>query len=49
MSYQFSLFPVALAGPEGLRYANDFVSAAEEHDLIAEVAALPLKPFEFGQ
>jgi alkylated DNA repair dioxygenase AlkB len=49
MSNQFSLFAEHASGPEGLRYADDFVSAAEERDLMAEVAALPLSPFQFGQ
>jgi alkylated DNA repair dioxygenase AlkB len=37
-----------LSGPEGLRYAPAFVSAAIERELIERVAALPLKPFQFG-
>jgi alkylated DNA repair dioxygenase AlkB len=36
------------AGPEGLRYQPDFVSAAEEQALIARIRALPLAPFQFG-
>jgi alkylated DNA repair dioxygenase AlkB len=35
-------------GPPGLRYQPDFVSAADEQELIAGIAALPLKPFQFG-
>ena len=33
--------------PEGLRYKADFLSAEEERDLIALVAALPFRPFEY--
>src|ERR1700731_2718196 len=35
--------------PEGLRYAADFVSPEAEQELIRHVAALPLRPFQFGQ
>ena len=34
--------------PEGLRYVADFVSPAVEQKLIAQIAALPLQPFQFG-
>jgi len=37
-----------IAGPEGLRYAPAFVSAEIEQELIERIAALPLKPFQFG-
>jgi alkylated DNA repair dioxygenase AlkB len=43
------LFAENTPGPDGLRYAEDFVSAAEALDLIAQVADLPLQPFQFGQ
>jgi DNA oxidative demethylase len=33
--------------PEGLRYAPDFLSKAEEAALAERIAALPFKPFEF--
>ncbi len=36
------------AGPEGLRYAPEFVSKEIERELIAGIAELPLKPFQFG-
>ena len=39
----------ASAAPEGLSYVEDFVSPAEEEDLIGEIAALPLQPFQFGR
>ena len=48
MSEQFSLFADNPRFPEGLRYATDFVSPEIERELIAEVASLPLLPFQFG-
>ncbi len=42
---QLTLIEPAL--PPGLRYEEDFVSAAEEKQLAERIAALPLKPFEF--
>lgn len=33
--------------PEGLRYQPAFLSAAEEVDLLARMAALPFRPFEY--
>ena len=36
------------AGPDGLRYVGDFVSTEAERELIAHIAKLPLKPFQFG-
>ena len=33
--------------PEGLRYREGFLSAAEEQDLLARMAALPFRPFEY--
>lgn len=49
MSDQLSLFAKAPVGPDGLRYADDFISVAAERDLITKVLALPLEPFQFGQ
>jgi alkylated DNA repair dioxygenase AlkB len=49
LSEQFALFENLSARPGGLRYAAEFVSAATEQELIARIAALPLKPFQFGQ
>jgi alkylated DNA repair dioxygenase AlkB len=46
---QFSLFADESSGPEGLRYAEEFVSPATEKALIGQIAALPLQPFQFGQ
>ncbi len=46
---QLALFEdEAFAGPEGLRYEREFVSEEIERELIARVAELPLKPFQFG-
>ena len=49
MSEQLAFFAPSPLGPEGLRYAAEFVSPETERDLIARVAALPLQPFQFGQ
>jgi alkylated DNA repair dioxygenase AlkB len=46
---RFSLFVDRSSGPDGLRYADDFVSPAVEKALIRQVSALPLQPFQFGQ
>jgi alkylated DNA repair dioxygenase AlkB len=48
LSGQFSLFADNSRVPEGLRYATDFVSFAAEQELIAQIASLPLQPFQFG-
>jgi alkylated DNA repair dioxygenase AlkB len=48
LSTQLALFDDDRAGPSGLRYAPDFISHATERELIARVAELPLKPFQFG-
>ena len=45
---QLALFDDETVGPAGLRYAAEFISAADEQELIAGIAALPLKPFQFG-
>jgi alkylated DNA repair dioxygenase AlkB len=49
LAEQFSLFADKSRGPEGLRYAEDFVSPTLEKALIGQIAALPLQPFQFGQ
>jgi alkylated DNA repair dioxygenase AlkB len=46
---QFSLFADRSLGPEGLRYAEEFVSPEAEKVLIGKISALPLQPFQFGQ
>src|SRR5258705_10108678 len=48
LSEQFSLFADSSRVPEGLRHATDFVSPEVEQELIAEIARLPLQPFQFG-
>jgi alkylated DNA repair dioxygenase AlkB len=45
---QLVLFAADAAGPQGLRYQADFISAEEEDDLVARIRALPLAPFQFG-
>jgi alkylated DNA repair dioxygenase AlkB len=49
LAEQFSLFADKSRGPEGLRYAEDFVSPTLGKALIGQIAALPLQPFQFGQ
>ncbi|MBV9884100.1 MAG: alpha-ketoglutarate-dependent dioxygenase AlkB [Sphingomonadaceae bacterium] len=46
MQDQFSFLAPADV-PEGLAYRPDFLSAGEEERLLAHLAALPFKPFEF--
>src|ERR1700730_1336450 len=46
---QFSLFADRLSGPEGLRYAEEFVSPAAEKTLLGHIAAFPLQPCQFGR
>mgnify|MGYP005823923931 CR=1 FL=1 len=36
------------AGPNGLRYALEFISPDTERELIARISELPLQPFQFG-
>jgi alkylated DNA repair dioxygenase AlkB len=46
---QFSLFADdSPPKPEGLRYAEEFISPAAENALVGAIAALPLQPFQFG-
>ena len=49
MSQQLALFWGLSREPEGLQYSADFVSSETEQYLIGRIAALPLKPFQFGQ
>lgn len=44
---QFDLFGSADSAPEGLRWRTDLITAEEERALVARMAALPFKPFEF--
>jgi len=45
----FALFSDLSPGPLGLQYTADFVLPETEQELIGRIAALPLKPFQFGQ
>ncbi|MDA9434619.1 alpha-ketoglutarate-dependent dioxygenase AlkB [Bradyrhizobium sp. CCBAU 51627] len=45
---QLGLFSEPRAGPAGLRYADNFIDAATEQELIGRIAALPLQRFQFG-
>lgn len=45
---QLHLFADSLPRPEGLSYRDDFITPAEERELMAHIAALPLQPFQFG-
>lgn len=42
-----SLFDLPPVLPEGMRYAADFLSAADEARLIEAIEPLPFRPFEF--
>ena len=44
---QLSLFESGSALPEGLRYAPDLLTEAEEAELVARASALPFAPFAF--
>jgi len=44
---QIELLPSAPAFPTGFAYGEDVITAAEEEALADQLAALPLKPFEF--
>jgi alkylated DNA repair dioxygenase AlkB len=48
LTEQLALFPQEKASPEGLRYAPEFITPALERELIGQVSALPLQPFQFG-
>ena len=48
MFEQLTLFASETAAPDGLRYQPDFISNAEETELIARIRELPLTPFQFG-
>ena len=45
---QLALFEQGAAGPSGLRYVSEFVSAQTERELIARITELLLQPFQFG-
>jgi len=48
VSEQLALFSDGAAAPRGLRYQPSFITAQSEHELIAQIRALPLAPFQFG-
>jgi alkylated DNA repair dioxygenase AlkB len=53
LTEQLGLFPGTTDAPEdlppeGLQYAADFISPAIERELIGQISALPLQPFQFG-
>ena len=48
MSEQLALFSDDAAAPRGLRYQPSFITAQSEQELIAQIRALPLAPFQFG-
>ena len=48
MSEQLALFSDDAAAPRGLRYQPGFITAQSEQELIAQIRALPLAPFQFG-
>lgn len=48
LTEQLALFPRTADLPEGLQYADNFISPAVEQELIGHIAALPLQPFQFG-
>jgi alkylated DNA repair dioxygenase AlkB len=46
--FQDDAFAAPKGLPNGLRYAREFVTDEVERELVARVAELPLKPFQFG-
>jgi alkylated DNA repair dioxygenase AlkB len=48
VSEQLALFADDASAPQGLRYQPSFVTAQSEQELIAQIRALPLAPFQFG-
>ena len=48
LTEQLGLFSLTPEAPEGLQYAAEFISPAAERELIGQIAALPLQPFQFG-
>jgi alkylated DNA repair dioxygenase AlkB len=48
MPGQLPLFSDERPSPEGLSYTADFLTVAEERELIERAATLPLAPFQFG-
>jgi alkylated DNA repair dioxygenase AlkB len=48
VSGQLALLSDDAAAPRGLRYQPGFITAQSEQELIAQIRALPLAPFQFG-
>ena len=48
LTEQLALFAQEKRSPEGLRYTAEFIPPALERELIGQVSALPLQPFQFG-
>src|SRR5688572_16429415 len=53
LTEQLGLFPGTTDAPEdlppeGLQYAAEFISPPVERELIGQISALPLQPFQFG-
>ena len=48
VSEQLALFSDDAAAPRGLRYQPGFITDQSEQELIAQIRALPLAPFQFG-
>jgi alkylated DNA repair dioxygenase AlkB len=46
---QLPLFSSVPAGPQGLQYEQDFITASQEQQLITHIRELPLAPFQFGE
>jgi len=44
-----SLFEVSAKVPDGFSYRQNFISEAEEHELIQEIQKLDLTPFKYYQ
>ena len=44
-----SLFEVSAKVPDGFIYHQNFISEAEEHELIREIQTLHLTPFKYYQ
>lgn len=44
---QAGLFDTPVELPDGMRYAPDLISSDEEHALVADIALLPFRAFEF--
>ena len=48
MGVQLTFFATQSSGLQGLWYERDFITQDEERQLIEQIRALPLAPFQFG-